>query len=582
MICLFIVVTSVKANPISVNKLQNPFGYYSNSTSLVKDDFVNLKVENSGDFSVMTRFSVYLDENTELSSYHADRTAVSSNKVKEHLLEPTAFTDDLYNEDNEAAWTKMMISKDEEVNFEFSYSAVGGNSEKKKINKFLSELVLDTEDPQQVNVVITSSNFNATSYPSNSKHLWVVRCHHDFIFNLRILNFEVENEFDGLNFYDLSEGSRRLISEASGLGTTETNTNNLLMVFKSDCDSNFSGFRAVLTAVEKNIAQETTSSVSDLPKTTQSILETSTYSPEKTTKFYGTTEINTTTSQEPTQMDTTTSQEPTQMDTTTSQEATEMSTTTSQKTTQMGTTTSQETTQMDTTTSQEATEMSTTTSQKTTQMGTTTSQETTQMDTTTSQEATEMSTTTSQEPTQMDTTTYQEGTQMDTTTSQEATGMDTTTSQEATGMDTTTYQEGTSVKMTTPSNLQTTTSALGKLEVVEQDMFWAEARQFCISKHGDLIQKDPRILTKEGRNKLSEELGMQYHNYHMGIRRDQNNTNIWRRSSDGVEVSLEGWYPGYPRSDDGFDFLYWYFFDNSNKNTVYDFPDYQCYFICEY
>merc|ERR1719376_1318473 len=395
------------------------------------------------------------------------------------------------------------------------------------MNKFLSELILDTEDPQQVNVVITSSNFNATSYPSNSKHLWVVRCHHDFIFNLRILNFEVENEFDGLNFYDLSEGSRRLISEASGLGTTETNTNNLLMVFKLDCDSNFSGFRAVLTAVEKNIAQETTSSVSDLPKTTQSILETSTYSPGKTTKFYGTTEINTTTLQEPTQMDTTTLQEPTQMDTTTSQEATQMGTTTSQEPTQTGTTTSQE-------------------------------------------------------PTQMDTTTYQEGTQMDTTTSQEATGMDTTTSQEATGMDTTTYQEGTSVKMTTPSNLQTTTSALGKFEIVEHEMSWTRARQFCISKHGDLIQKDPRILTKEGRNKLSEELGMQYHNYHMGIRRDATNKNIWRRSSDGVEVSLEGWYPGYPYSDDGFDFLIWYFWNNSIKNTVYNNPDYSRYFICEY
>ena len=35
-----------------------------------------------------------------------------------------------------------MISKDEEVNFDFSYSAVGGNPEKKKMNKFLSELVL--------------------------------------------------------------------------------------------------------------------------------------------------------------------------------------------------------------------------------------------------------------------------------------------------------------------------------------------------------------------------------------------------------------------------------------------------------
>ena len=40
----------------------------------------------------MTRFTVYLDENTELSSYHADRTVTSSNKVKEHFLDPTAFT----------------------------------------------------------------------------------------------------------------------------------------------------------------------------------------------------------------------------------------------------------------------------------------------------------------------------------------------------------------------------------------------------------------------------------------------------------------------------------------------------------
>ena len=65
----------------------------------------------------------------------------------------------------------MVISKDEQESFEFSYSAVGGNPEKKKMNKFLSELVLDTEDPQQVNVIISSANYDLTSYPSNSKHL---------------------------------------------------------------------------------------------------------------------------------------------------------------------------------------------------------------------------------------------------------------------------------------------------------------------------------------------------------------------------------------------------------------------------
>ena len=83
----------------------------------------------------------------------------------------TLFADDLFKKENEAAWTKMWVSKDEQESFEFSYSAVGGHPEKKKMNKFLSELVLDTEDPQQVNVVISSANYNLTSYPSNSKHL---------------------------------------------------------------------------------------------------------------------------------------------------------------------------------------------------------------------------------------------------------------------------------------------------------------------------------------------------------------------------------------------------------------------------
>ena len=72
---------------------------------------------------------------------------------------------------DEVAWAKMRVPKDEQEPFEFSYSASGGNPEKKKMNKFLSELVLDTEDPQQVNVIISSANYNLTSYPSNSKHL---------------------------------------------------------------------------------------------------------------------------------------------------------------------------------------------------------------------------------------------------------------------------------------------------------------------------------------------------------------------------------------------------------------------------
>ena len=93
--------------------------------------------------------------------------------IKFGRFQANVVSDGLYSEENKAAWTKMMISTDDKVNFNFSYKAIGGNHEKKKMNKFLSVIALDTVDPQQIDVVISSSNFNAASYPSNSKHLLV-------------------------------------------------------------------------------------------------------------------------------------------------------------------------------------------------------------------------------------------------------------------------------------------------------------------------------------------------------------------------------------------------------------------------
>ena len=77
-------------------------------------------------------------------------------------------SDDFFKEENKAAWAKMPLSTVEDATFGFSYN--GGNLEK-HLNKFLCELSLDTEDPQQIEVTISSANFNVTSYPSNSKHM---------------------------------------------------------------------------------------------------------------------------------------------------------------------------------------------------------------------------------------------------------------------------------------------------------------------------------------------------------------------------------------------------------------------------
>ena len=84
-------------------------------------------------------------------------------------------------------------------------------------------------------------------------------------------------------------------------------------------------------------------------------------------------------------------------------------------------------------------------------------------------------------------------------------------------------------------------------------------------------------------SELSKELGMPLnHGYHTGIRRDETNKIIFRRSGDGLKVNLEGWLPNRPSSNDGYEFLLWYFFNNSYINTIFNTFDDSHYFICEY
>ena len=77
-----------------MNLLFSKLFHQQNFTSLVNKDVVNVIVENSGEFSVMTKFSLYLDENTELTSFETEKSKRNSNKMQEHVLKPTVFTGD--------------------------------------------------------------------------------------------------------------------------------------------------------------------------------------------------------------------------------------------------------------------------------------------------------------------------------------------------------------------------------------------------------------------------------------------------------------------------------------------------------
>ena len=83
---------------------------------------------------------------------------------------------------------------------------------------------------------------------------------------------------------------------------------------------------------------------------------------------------------------------------------------------------------------------------------------------------------------------------------------------------------------------------------------------------------------------ISQKLQMPYSLYHTGIRRSPINKDVYIRIGDGVQIALTGWNTagGYPHRNDGSDYLYWSFYDNEYKNTIFNYPDQLWYFICEY
>merc|ERR1719427_2644255 len=138
---------------------------------------------------------------------------------------------------------------------------------------------------------------------------------------------------------------------------------------------------------------------------------------------------------------------------------------------------------------------------------------------------------------------------------------------------------------TTTAQISTTQIKKHKLKVVAKRLHRETARQHCVDNFGgDLIQHDPRLYTREGRQEISESLNLTItYEYHTGIRRNESNHQVWRRSSDGAEVQLEGWHSnGFPRSYAHYKFLYWWFVNDLDKNTIFNYLDYPRPFICEY
>ena len=73
--------------------------------------------------------------------------------------------------------------------------------------------------------------------------------------------------------------------------------------------------------------------------------------------------------------------------------------------------------------------------------------------------------------------------------------------------------------------------------------------------------------------------------YHTGIIRGPVD-NLWQRASDGEVVQMnDGWFQGFPKTNAGWDFLYWDVYSGEgfipSKGKIWNYVSYKSWFICE-
>ena len=140
-----------------------------------------------------------------------------------------------------------------QIDYTFNYEAEEDDDQSKQTNQFLA--VLDAygdHQPDNLKVKIGSANFGSGNYPDASKHRWLVRVHRGYSLSVDVAAVDLEKDLDTVNVYSVgANGEKKLVEEVNGAGRVDTSSNQLLVVFKSDCSVSRGGFSAVVS-VAKN------------------------------------------------------------------------------------------------------------------------------------------------------------------------------------------------------------------------------------------------------------------------------------------------------------------------------------------
>jgi len=119
-------------------------------------------------------------------------------------------------------------------------------------------------------------------------------------------------------------------------------------------------------------------------------------------------------------------------------------------------------------------------------------------------------------------------------------------------------------------------------EVIENEFSFDDARSECKGKGMDLAQFNPKLYSKAGRQEIADSISMPIGAYyHLGLKRYEDDNNMWKRVADEQVVTLEGWRTdgAYPKPDPGTDFVYWDRFWADYE--IYNDEHYDSWVICE-
>jgi len=218
------------------------------------EDFIEIEVNKYGVSQQSITYYLYLPQSIDVLDFSSKKieTSFLAESSKTSTLKSFTLKDDhLFNDEQLSGMSKITLGKGEISKLHTNFKLVNDDVEK-QLNSFLIVIEFNSENPEQLNTVISSANFDKQNYPNEARHRWLIRCSPDYSIKLNVTDFQIEKNSDEILLYDATLSGSNLVGEITSLGEIETSTSELMVSFKSDCEVTNKGFEAFVQFVEKS------------------------------------------------------------------------------------------------------------------------------------------------------------------------------------------------------------------------------------------------------------------------------------------------------------------------------------------